>query len=67
MGAFAFHDAYPEAGDSSVDESDSEQADFGIDSTASNADPLELKQELTELGLEKAHETWQMPLLRLKK
>lgn len=50
----AFHDAYPEAGDFSVDESDSEQADFDIDSDASDADLLELKQELNWLGSEKA-------------
>ena len=50
-----------------MDKSDSEQADFDIDSDASDADLLELKQELNKLGPEKAQETWQMPLLRLKK
>lgn len=54
MGAFAFHNAYPEADDLSVDESDSEQADFDIDSDASDADLRELKQELNKLGPEKA-------------
>ena len=49
MGAFPFHDAYSEAGDFSVDESDSEQADFDIHSDASDADLLEPKK----LGPEK--------------
>ena len=44
MGAFAFQNAYPETVDVSVDESDGEQADFDIDSDASDADLLELKQ-----------------------
>ena len=35
-------------------ESDDEQADFDIDSDASDADLLELKQELDKLGPEKA-------------
>ena len=48
MSVFAFHDAYPEAGDFSMDESDSRQADFDIDSDASDADLLELKQELNK-------------------
>lgn len=50
MGVFAFHDAYPET----EDESDGEQADFDIDSDASDTDLLELKQELNKLGPEKA-------------
>ena len=54
MGVFAFHNAYPEAGDVSEDESDGEQAEFDIDSDASDADLLELKQELNKLGPEKA-------------
>lgn len=54
MGVFAFHDAYPETADVSEDESDGEQADFDIDSDASDADLLELKQELNELGPERA-------------
>ncbi|KAL9577662.1 MAG: hypothetical protein Q9203_007379, partial [Teloschistes exilis] len=54
MCAFAFRDAYPEAGDVSVDEGDSEQADFDIDSDASDADLLGLKQELNKLSPEKA-------------
>ena len=54
MSAFAFHNVYTEADDFSVDESDSEQADFDIDSVASDADLLELKQELNKLGPEKA-------------
>ncbi len=54
MGTFAFQDAYPEAGDFSEDENDGEEADFDIDSDASDADLLELKQELNKLGPEKA-------------
>ncbi len=54
MCAFAFRSAYPEADDVSVDEGDGEQADFDIDSDASDADLLELKQELNKLGPEKA-------------
>ena len=54
MGAFAFHDAYPEAGGCPVDESDSDQVDFDINSDASDVDLLELKQELNKLGPEKA-------------
>ncbi len=54
MGVFAFQSAYPEAGDCSVVESDDEQADFDIDSDASDVDLLELKQELIKLGPEKA-------------
>lgn len=37
-----------------MDESDSGQADFDIDSDASDADLLELKQELNILGPERA-------------
>lgn len=51
MGVFAFHDAYPEKGDVSEDESDGKPADFDIDSDASDADPLELKQVLNKLIL----------------
>ena len=54
MGAFAFHNGYPKTGDVLMDESDSEQVDFDIRSDASDADLLELKQELNKLGLEKA-------------
>ena len=54
MGAFAFYNAYPKIGDVSIDESDSEQVDFNIESDASDTDLLELKQELNKLGLEKA-------------
>ena len=54
MGAFAFQDAYSEPGDSIIIESDHEPADFDIDSDASDAELLELKQELTKLGPEKA-------------
>ncbi|KAI4191879.1 MAG: hypothetical protein LQ350_008723, partial [Teloschistes chrysophthalmus] len=50
MCAFAFHNAYPKAGDVSMDEGDGEQTDFDIDSDASDADLLELKQELNKLG-----------------
>ena len=67
MGVFAFHDVYPEAGDVSEDESDGEPADFDIDSDASDADLLELKQKLNKLGPEKAQGDRQMPLLLLKK
>lgn len=51
MGAFTFHDAYPETGDVLVDDSDE---DFDIDSNASDADLLDLKQGLNRLGPEKA-------------
>jgi len=54
MGAFIFHDAYPERGDVLMDESDSEQVDFDIESDASDVDLLELKQKLNKLGPEKA-------------
>ena len=54
MGAFAFQNAYPETVDVLEDESDGEQADFNIDSDASDADLLELKQELNKLGPERA-------------
>lgn len=50
MGVFAFHDAYPETTDVSEDESDGEQADFYIDSDASDADLPELKQEPERIG-----------------
>ena len=39
-----------------MDKSDSEQADFDIDSDASDTDLLELKQELNKLGPEKAQQ-----------
>ncbi|KAI4088490.1 MAG: hypothetical protein L6R37_008196 [Teloschistes peruensis] len=51
---FAIRDAYPQAADFSVDEDDGEEADLDIDSDASDADLLELKQELDKLGNEKA-------------
>ena len=51
MNDFVFHDAHLERDDYSVDKSDSEQADFDIDSDASAAD---LKQELNILGPDKA-------------
>lgn len=54
MSVFAFQNAYPETGDCSVIESDDEQADFDIDSDASDVNLLELKQELIKLGSEKA-------------
>lgn len=54
MGAFTFENAYPTPDHCSLVESDDEQADFKIDSDASNADLLELKQELNKLGPEKA-------------
>lgn len=47
MGALAFDKAYPETGDASTDESHGEQADFNIDSDASDADLLGLKQKLS--------------------
>ncbi|KAL9576434.1 MAG: hypothetical protein Q9203_007748, partial [Teloschistes exilis] len=50
MCAFAFHNAYPKAGDVSMDDGDGEQTDFDIDSDASDADLLELKQELNKFG-----------------
>ena len=46
MDAFAPPNAYPETIDVLEDESDGEQADFDVDSDASDADLLELKQEL---------------------
>ena len=67
MGSSAFHNVYTEADDFSVDESDSEQADFDIASDASDADLLELKQERTNWAQRRHNETWQIPLLRLKK
>ena len=54
MGIFAFHDAYSETVAVSEDESHGEQADFDIDSDASDADLLELRQELNKLGPERA-------------
>ena len=54
MGAFAPQNAYPETVDVLEDESDGELADFDIDSDASDADLLELKRELNELGPERA-------------
>jgi len=69
MGAFVFHDKYPETYNSlaDVDERDREQADFGIDSDASDGDLLELKQELEKLDPERLNETWQILQLLLKK
>jgi len=43
-----------QTGDVLEDESDGEPADFDIDSDVSDADLLELKQELNKLGPEKA-------------
>lgn len=54
MGVFEFHNPYPETGDVLEDESDGKSAGFDIDSDASDADLLELKQELNRLGSEKA-------------
>ena len=54
MGTFAFQNAYPETVDVLEDESDGEQADFDIDSDASDTDLLELKQELNKLSPERA-------------
>lgn len=54
MGALMFHDAYPKTGDVSMDESDDEQANFDIDSNASDANLSKLKEELNRLGSEKA-------------
>ncbi|KAI4260744.1 MAG: hypothetical protein LQ352_000136 [Teloschistes flavicans] len=51
---FAIRDAYPQAADFSVDEDDGEEADLDIDSDTSDADLLELKQELEKLGTKKA-------------
>ncbi|KAL9099083.1 MAG: hypothetical protein Q9163_005362 [Psora crenata] len=52
-GAFALQNLYSETVDVLEDKSDGEQADFDIDSDASNADLLELKQELYKLGPER--------------
>ena len=46
--AFAFHDACPEVGGFSVDESDSGQADLYTDSGAPDADLLELKENINK-------------------
>ena len=54
MGAFTLENAYPAPDHCSLVESDDEQADFDIDSDASDADLLELKQELNKLGPERA-------------
>jgi hypothetical protein len=54
MGAFTFENAYPTPDHCSMVESDDEQEDFDIDSEVSDADLLELKQELNKLGTEKA-------------
>ncbi len=54
MGAFTFENAYPTPDHYSMVESDDEQEDFDIDSEVSDADLLELKQELNKLGTEKA-------------
>lgn len=54
MGVFAFHNAYPEAGDVSVHKIDGKETDFDIDSDAFNTDLLQLKQELNKLGPERA-------------
>ncbi|KAI4085745.1 MAG: hypothetical protein L6R37_008483, partial [Teloschistes peruensis] len=53
MCAFAIRDAYPEAADFSVDEDDGEEVDLDIDSDTSDANLLELKQELEKLGTKK--------------
>ncbi|KAI4191972.1 MAG: hypothetical protein LQ350_008714 [Teloschistes chrysophthalmus] len=50
---FAIRDAYSQAADFSVDEDDGEEADLDIDSDTSDADLLELKQELEKLGTKK--------------
>ena len=54
MGVFAFHDTYLETGDISADKSDDEQTDFDIDSDASDAELLKLKQKLNKLGSKRA-------------
>ena len=54
MGAFTFENPYPTPDHYSMVESDDEQVGFDIDSDASDADLLELKQELNKLGPEKA-------------
>ena len=54
MGAFALQNAYAETVDVLEDESDGEQADFDINSDASDADLLELKQKLNNLSPERA-------------
>ncbi len=54
MGAFTFESVYPTPDQCSMVESDNEQEDFDIDSEVSDADLLELKQELKQLGTEKA-------------
>jgi len=53
MNIFAFHDAYLEIDDFLENENDDEKTNFDIDSNASNANLLKLKQELNKLNLEK--------------
>jgi len=54
MSVFAFQSAYSETGDCSVIESDDEQANFDIDSDASDVNLLKLKQKLIKLRSKKA-------------
>ena len=61
MGAFPFHDAYSEAGDFSVDESDSEQA------ASTQTLLMRICWSRRNWAQRRYNETWQMPLLRLKK
>ncbi len=52
MGVFVLQDAYPKIVECLVAKSNGEQTDFDIDSDASDADLLELKQGLTKSGPE---------------
>ena len=52
MGVFAFENAYPTP--DRLTENDDEEEEFDIDSNVSDAELLELKQELKNLGPEKA-------------
>lgn len=52
MGVLVLQDAYLEIGECLVAKGNGEQTDFDIDSDASDADLLELKQGLTKSGPE---------------
>ena len=54
MGAFALQNAYSKTVDVLKSESDGEQADFDIDSNASDANLLKQKQKLNKLSSERA-------------
>ena len=53
MSAFAFQSAYSKTVDVLKNKSDGEQADFDIDSDASDTNLLKLKQKLSKLSPER--------------